>query len=203
MFDPIKVIDAGQVTRWHSFPHLNRRCQTLADHQWGVVTILYSLLGRGNLSHNIIMYAMFHDVGERIVGDLPSPLKESDSNFASLHEEKENEAISLILDSSLPELTPLEAKYIEFADKLEALITIANYYPEPHTIPTINEIVDRVGYLGGEADRISYEECLSAKEYMVRDWVDLRINDFLESKRIPTIVCYSNSVIPGDDEIPF
>lgn len=65
------------VTRWHIVRTM--RQQTVADHQWATYTIAcalqqelkYDLSDRYQLL--FLQWALFHDVPEVIVGDLPSP----------------------------------------------------------------------------------------------------------------------------------
>ena len=62
---------AGEVKRCHT--ERTVRTQTNAQHSWGVATIL--LLVHPEASAEMLRAALWHDVSERAIGDIPSPVK--------------------------------------------------------------------------------------------------------------------------------
>lgn len=69
------VYRAGAVTRFHGVKTLNT--QTIGDHSWHVVMLLYLLYGQSEpgVSFELMMAALTHDAAEHKLGDLPSPAK--------------------------------------------------------------------------------------------------------------------------------
>lgn len=63
--------DAGEVKRCHTERTL--REQTIAQHSWGVATILLHVYPEA--SAEMLRAALWHDVSERAIGDIPSPVK--------------------------------------------------------------------------------------------------------------------------------
>lgn len=62
---------AGQVPRYHTWPHL--RGQSIAEHSWQVVRIIWAIMPDAPMA--LIKQAMFHDIGEVGTGDPPYPVK--------------------------------------------------------------------------------------------------------------------------------
>lgn len=68
MLDPRQ---AGGVRRYHTWP-ISRE-QTIADHSWNVARLL--LAWDAQAPRHLLVHALFHDIGERITGDAPYPIK--------------------------------------------------------------------------------------------------------------------------------
>lgn len=62
---------AGKVTRYHTWERV--RDQSVGEHTWQVMRILLAI--HPHASPELMRHAMFHDVGERAVGDVPYPVK--------------------------------------------------------------------------------------------------------------------------------
>jgi hypothetical protein len=62
---------AGLVQRYHTWPTL--KPQDVASHTWQVIRILLAIWPEA--PQDLIVYAMFHDIGEVVTGDLPYPVK--------------------------------------------------------------------------------------------------------------------------------
>ena len=151
MFDPVVMIDAGQVMRWHALPVMNRRLQTNADHQWGVLTILLSI-DPDIVTHNVTLHALYHDIGERQSGDLPAPFKKMSEEIAVGHKILEEKFRDKITNFSLPELTDFEKDLVKFADMAEALITILLYAGNPGKVDGIAALVDNLSAIKAKLD---------------------------------------------------
>lgn len=107
---------SGYVRRMHTWPVIKE--QTLAQHQWGVVTHLHRMYPKA--TKNLILHAQFHDCGEIISGDVPAPLlvknpqiKRTIDNLQTEFLEKEG--------IYLAALSPGEQQLLAIADRLELL----------------------------------------------------------------------------------
>lgn len=105
--------EAGQVKRGHTVPYIGH--YDIAQHTWQAVMLLYCL--HPNPSPNLIKAVMFHDVGERYVGDLPAPVKWASAKLADIHGELELRAVKALgVDI---ELTDDEVAWAKAVDALE------------------------------------------------------------------------------------
>ncbi len=62
---------AGQVTRYHTWARI--REQSVGEHTWQLMRILLAIWP--DCPREVLVEAMFHDVGERVTGDAPYPVK--------------------------------------------------------------------------------------------------------------------------------
>lgn len=67
------IAEASRVVRWHTASVIHR--ETLGEHHGMVAQLL--LLVFPDCSKEALAYAVTHDVGELITGDVPSPTKEA------------------------------------------------------------------------------------------------------------------------------
>lgn len=84
------MLEGGDITRYHTVPCL--RPQSIAHHSWRMAAVLHTIWPdcRGELTKA----ALFHDVSERVTGDIPYNVKAAhaqlrmDLNAISTEEEK-------------------------------------------------------------------------------------------------------------------
>jgi 5'-deoxynucleotidase YfbR-like HD superfamily hydrolase len=119
--------ESGRTLRYHANPLLARYGQTVADHAWGVAAIICCL--HPNPSMPLIRAALFHDAGERWVGDLPYPFKVRAPEFARLHSDIEDEIRE---EMGIPSfnLTATEEKWLKLADRMEAYLFCKMHNPD-------------------------------------------------------------------------
>lgn len=89
-FDP-QTLDsrsAGNLLRWHTWPHI--RQQSVAEHTWQVIRILLAIWP--DCPKSVLVEAMFHDVGERVTGDAPYPMKKDNETLRQILNAKERAA---------------------------------------------------------------------------------------------------------------
>lgn len=112
--------ETGQVTRYHANPKLSKTNQTVADHSWGVATILCIL--HPNPPRELIFAALIHDCGERFAGDLPYPFKAAFPDFAEAHAELEAQ---LADQNNIPSIEWMDDEaraWLNLCDRLESFI---------------------------------------------------------------------------------
>jgi 5'-deoxynucleotidase YfbR-like HD superfamily hydrolase len=115
----LKILRAGGgVIRYHTWPTL--RQQRVSEHTFGVMQILAEITPPAQLSRNLLLAAMNHDVSELLTGDIPSPAKtfypdlRAAANAATTDFE---ESLGIRLS-----LTKKEAALLKWADMYECLI---------------------------------------------------------------------------------
>ena len=109
------IRQGGNVTRWHTVQHINR--QTVASHSWGVAAICLDLWE--DCSLQLLKAAIYHDIGEGTVGDIPSPARKK---WLALGEAMEQ--IELEIKTQLGvnfELSNKDKNRLRWADILELL----------------------------------------------------------------------------------
>lgn len=79
---------SGHVMRYHTWPHV--RVQTVAEHSWQLARLL--LMVWPLAPRHLVVDALFHDLGERVTGDLPYPTKANDSELKARMDLAENRA---------------------------------------------------------------------------------------------------------------
>lgn len=175
MFDPIKAYDSGQVVRYHSNPQMNRRLQTNADHQWGVVVIALSIAPE-LCTREFLIHALLHDAGERLVGDLSAPFKAQHHEVADLHRSAEDEALRELV-GVLPELDDQGEWLLKIADIAEALICILLYSPRPEAVEGWSGTVARLSGLVR-----SFDDWDGSNRAW--NWIEGHLNPLIEERRV-------------------
>lgn len=109
---------AGAVRRYHTETVIKE--ETVAEHTFNVLNLVMALT-QGHASRELILAALFHDMGEHKVGDLPAPTKRGlPAESRHTINEMEREAVKRI-HGGIPELTPMEEKVLHIADRLDGL----------------------------------------------------------------------------------
>lgn len=113
MFKTIR--QGGDVLRFHTVAL--GRGQTVAAHSWGVATLVLELWP--DASRELLIAALYHDVPEAVLGDLPAPAKWEHAELAKAYAKAEaGIALDLGVDFSL---TDEDHKRLRIADMLELL----------------------------------------------------------------------------------
>jgi 5'-deoxynucleotidase YfbR-like HD superfamily hydrolase len=79
---------AGKVTRYHTWERI--REQSVGEHTWQLIRIILTI--HPQASRELMIYAMYHDVGERVTGDVPFPVKRERSEVKAAFDQMEHEA---------------------------------------------------------------------------------------------------------------
>lgn len=108
--------EAGHVKRGHNLRFIGH--YDVAQHSWQATMLLYCF--HPNPSPALIKAVMFHDVGERYVGDLPAPAKFASEQLAEIHGDLELKALEVL--GARVELTDEEAVWAKAVDCLELLL---------------------------------------------------------------------------------
>lgn len=80
---------AGRVTRYHTWERL--REQSVGEHTWQLIRIILAI--HPHASRELLVYAMFHDVGERVTGDVPFPVKREHPEIKAAFDRMEHDAM--------------------------------------------------------------------------------------------------------------
>ena len=111
------IYESGRTIRYHANPDMNHLGQSVADHTWGMIAMLFYL--HPNPSPELIGYITFHDSEERWIGDIPYPVKKAMPDLVAQHE-----AMGQIFcrQAGIPHFTITEEdhKWVKLMDRLEA-----------------------------------------------------------------------------------
>ena len=113
--------EAGQVKRFHTFPTLTQ--QTVGEHTFNMLCMLFQIydeVKKETPSINLIKAVMYHDFGERWVGDVPATARWHNEEFKSVvdgYEEKLRHKMGFYV-----ELTEEETRVLKFLDSLDCLL---------------------------------------------------------------------------------
>lgn len=118
---------SGRTVRYHCNPDFSGLGQTVADHTWGCLALLFYF--HPNPSVNLVKAVTFHDSGERWAGDIPYSFKkempEAWEMFKKFEEAKAKE-----MGIPVVELTEEEKGWLEFVDKYEAVMFCKHMRPD-------------------------------------------------------------------------
>ena len=118
MRDINRIFRAGFVQRWHTNPDLAASQDRLDGHMGRVARLMLALWP--DTSAGALAYALTHDDGESVVGDVPAPAKTKE------HAIEESKVRTDIWPFAFgPSET--EAKRIHFCDKLDAFMWAAHH----------------------------------------------------------------------------
>lgn len=110
---------AGQVRRWHTQTVV--QSQTLAEHQWNTARVLLAIWPAA--TREVLLFALFHDLGEQVTGDLPYPVKANNPALKSATAGLESSWYrGMIIPWNLPPLPAIsynEAWTLKMAEMLE------------------------------------------------------------------------------------
>ncbi len=130
------------IKRWSLMRSL--REENIMEHSQQVAVIAHALAlinvkifgGDANVAETVLI-AQYHEVGEVITGDLPTPIKYFNPEIKTAYKDLENRACERILNMLpetlkgeyeryvLPDKNSLEAKLVKYADKLAAYLKCA------------------------------------------------------------------------------
>jgi len=105
--------EAGTVRRCHIFPHHGP--YNIAQHSYGAVSLL--LLLHPEPSLNLVKAVLWHDVGERWLGDMPAPAKWDNPELGRVYEEAEQKLLARL--GLAQELTDEELNWLKAVDTLD------------------------------------------------------------------------------------
>ena len=112
------AIEGGRVERCHCFPTNSR--PTVGLHTFNAVSMLLILCPDPTI--NMIKALQFHDMAERFLGDMPSPVKQKEKSLCFHYEKIEN--FILIEYGMYPKLDEREQMWVRAMDLLEFLMFI-------------------------------------------------------------------------------
>ena len=107
---------SGMVRRWHTRQYVNGG-QDIAQHTWHAVVLLLALYPLA--SRDLILALLYHDVAERVLGDIPAPAKWNNPVLAREFERVEDETLLLLGVGYTKKLTPAERAWLAWIDRLE------------------------------------------------------------------------------------
>jgi 5'-deoxynucleotidase YfbR-like HD superfamily hydrolase len=116
--DALSLRASGHVARWHTVRTITR--QSVAEHSGQAVTLL--LLLHPGPSLNLVKAMNWHDGSERLVGDVPAPIRREFKAFAQMYEELELVVAMRHHPSAVVTLTDDERDWLKTIDVLELFL---------------------------------------------------------------------------------
>lgn len=111
---------AGRVQRYHTL-QLSRP-EKVAEHSFNVFNLLM-ILTEGQVSRGLTLASLMHDMGEYVVGDIPSPVKKAMSEETKqAADELEEDVIDAIHPIARDKLSEDEKWLLKVCDNLDGLI---------------------------------------------------------------------------------
>ena len=154
--DALSLRASGHVKRWHTIRTLTQ--QTVAEHSGQALTLL--LILHPDPSMNLVKALLWHDSSERLVGDIPAPIRRAFPSFAAEYEQLELVVAMKHHPSAIVDLTDDEKRWLKAIDTLELLMHVAE------------EIK-----LGNAAFRAIYVRAL---DYLLTDATPVEVREFID-----------------------
>lgn len=112
------LLDGGHIERYHIKGQRMLTRQCVAEHSWRMVAILYYLWPEASAA--LVWATAFHDVSERVTGDMPANIKRANPEMARAVNEvstTEERRLGIRFD-----LTAEEAKTLRWMDRFEGVL---------------------------------------------------------------------------------
>lgn len=112
------LLDGGWIERYHIKGQRMLTRQSVAEHSWRMSAIVFAV--NPQLSANVLWALLFHDVSERVTGDVPANVKRANPEIERvINEVSTNEEIRLGIRFNL---TAEEQKLLSWADRFEGAL---------------------------------------------------------------------------------
>jgi len=113
----LKILDAGDVVRYHSAPILHK--QDLASHLWEATVFLFKIYPEA--SKELILYCLTHDCAEIHTSDIASPVKKQYPEIKKRMDELEEVYTQEVLKLHHPDFSEKELAMVKAADILSGI----------------------------------------------------------------------------------
>lgn len=118
---------SGKVVRWHTVPYWAGNRQEVSQHTFGVLLILCHICPEElNLSTNLLKAALYHDLAEQAIGDIPSPTKWMSGEFGTRLDDLEASVLKLLVEYDTP--STYERQLLMAADILDHCLVVTEQY---------------------------------------------------------------------------
>lgn len=168
-----RILDSGQVMRWHTSPQMNRLNQTNASHTWGVMAIA-EFLCPDLCNLNFFRHVLYHDVGEIATGDVSSNVKMRRADLSLILKHEESEAIDK-MGVEMPPVTPAQIVLAKLADMFEALWFIIEFCSKSNKVEGWEKSIEKMSELVFD---------LGLQGYDVFPKIDLTLNQIIRDASI-------------------
>lgn len=106
---------AGEVLRYHTWPHI--RQQSVGEHTWQVLRILFKIAPQ-YITTEYVEFIVLHDVAEIGVGDPPFPVKRNNPQLKHIMDELEDKHLAA-MGEKLPVISPQLKCIFKYAELIE------------------------------------------------------------------------------------
>ena len=149
---------AGEVYRYHTWPHLRR--QSIGEHSWQLLRI-WSLIW-GPPPVDITSYIIWHDAGEIAIGDNPFPVKQNNPELKKMLDFMEEEALKK-MGAPTVELIPADKIRVKICDLLDMHEfglneeQLGNKYAHPIVVDTLRTVYKLMDKLPEKENQLIYQ----------------------------------------------
>jgi 5'-deoxynucleotidase YfbR-like HD superfamily hydrolase len=116
--------EAGHVRRCHTTPHIGE--YTVGKHCYDAVSLLYLL--HPDPRHELVKAILWHDLGERFVGDMPAPAKWYNPALGAEYEKAESKAMEAHGFIDHLNLEDDEPNWLAAIDRLELWLWVQDQF---------------------------------------------------------------------------
>lgn len=114
------MLRAGGTQRFHTWSAELIKTQDVAQHVYGLMWLVVALT-RGTASRDLLLATLFHDGGERWVGDMPGPMKRLLPGLRDSLDTAEADALQARCGVAAPELSAFDSSTLDLADALDGV----------------------------------------------------------------------------------
>lgn len=112
---------AGKISRYHTWERI--RDQSVGEHTWQLLRIILAV--HRHASPELLRWTMFHDVGERVTGDVPFPVKRENPELKRALDKMEHETLLQMATTwgavAGIQITDEEANLLKLAEFIEMM----------------------------------------------------------------------------------
>lgn len=172
------ILDGGWIERYHIKGQRMLTRQSVAEHSWRMAAIIFSI--RPNCSASLILATLFHDVSERVTGDLPANVKRVNPAIAAtVNEVSTAEEVRLGIRFLL---SPAEQKLLAWADRFEGALHCFDEL-EMGNRKIIHTLMRYINYCGDKAYVIENIQQENAKKKLLND-LQHQVTQFIGERNV-------------------
>lgn len=142
----LEAISSGyNVKRWHTQPIMGSNNN--GHHSARTALIAALIVGKDNITSDLLLACLLHDVSEAYTGDSPGGFKLKEPNFNNILKRADDEYMSeyeLDMNTLYPNLSVDDHTVLQIADQLDAMIFIHEEQLFGNVHPNMREIKRKI-----------------------------------------------------------
>lgn len=170
------ILDGGFIERYHVRGRRMIKPQNVAEHSWRMAAVLFYLCPTARA--DLVWATLFHDVSERVTGDLPSPVKNANPDVKA-----EFNRISTAEERRLGirfDLGDEEAKLLRWIDRFEGALHCLDEL-EMGNRKALRTLMRYMEYCRGPEHVLQVDECEEKRVFLFNQLTE-KVNVYLGVK---------------------